>query len=217
MRLSVKLLMVSFIAMLLYGCDSNQYQIVTGPEGMLYRLNKKTGTLSIITEGGRISQPAQSQKPESVKEDQSSRLDEPIIWKESKYPGKELKARFEMMWRENKLCYKFSVYPYKSLEKIFTRKKQDYIYSLMRPGFTLELVDKNGFLVKEIKVNLWSMTKVNGDDGAPKELILNSQIDCTKQSYRSIGGYTIKWGLDGELIEDDGADFIKSSSIKSER
>ena len=87
----------------------------------------------------------------------------------------------------------------------------------MRPGFTVELMDENGFLVKEIKINLWNMTKVDGDDGVPKELVLNSQIDCTRQSYRSIGGYTIKWGLESEMIEPDGVDYIKSSPIRSER
>lgn len=217
MKLTVKSLVVLSTAILLYGCDSNQYQIVTGADGALYRFNKKTGSLSIIMEDRRMASTAQPQKTEIMKEPHSPALDKPISWKESKYPGKDLKAKFEMVWRENKLCYKFSVYPYKSLEKVFIRKKQDYIYSLMRPGFTVELVDKNGFLVKEIKINLWSMTKVDGDGGIAKELVLNSQIDCTKQSYRSIGGYAIKWGLESEMIEDDDGDYIKSALIRSER
>ena len=218
MELTVKKTLVVFsAAILLYGCDSNQYQVVTGPDGALYRFNKKTGSLSMIMEEKRLIHPAQPQKPEIVEEEHSSALDKPVSWKESKYPGKDLKAKFEMVWRENKLCYKFSVYPYKSLEKVFARKKQDYIYSLMRPGFTIELMDKNGFLVKEIKINLWSMAKVDGDNGTPKELVLNSQIDCTKQSYRSIRGYTIKWGLESEMIEPDSGDYIKSSPIRSER
>ena len=160
---------------------------------------------------------AEPQKNEIEEEDHGPALNKPIGWKESKYPGKDLKAKFEMVWREKKLCYKFSVYPYKSLERVFARKKQDYIYSLMRPGFTVELLDKNGFLVKEIKVNLWNMNRVDDDNGIPKELVLNSQIDCTKQSYRSIGGCTIKWALESEMIEDDVDVYIKSSPIKSER
>ena len=217
MRFPVKLSVLLSAVLLLYGCDSNQYQIVTGSDGALYRFNKKTGVLSMITENGKRSQPAEPRKSEIMKEEHDLALDKPIGWKESKYPGKDLKAKFEMVWRENKLCYKFSIYPYKSLEKVFARKKQDYIYSLMRPGFTVELVDKNGFLVKEIKINLWSMTKIDATDGTPKELILNSQIDCTRQSYRSINGYAIKWALESEMIEDDGGDYIKSSPIKSER
>ena len=205
------------IALSIGGCDSNQYQIVTGPDGALYRFNKKTGSLSMMMKDRSPARTAQPQRPEAVKEEDGSALDKPVSWKESKYPGKDLWGKFEMVWRENKLCYKFSIYPYKPLEKAFARKKQDYIYSLMRPGFVIELVDKNGFLVKEIKINLWSMTKVDGDDGIPKELVLNSQIDCTRQSYRSIGGCTIKWGLESEMIEPDGGDYIKSSPIKSER
>lgn len=217
MKFSMKLLAFFLITPLLYGCDSNQYQVVTGPDGALYRFNKKTGALSMMMGEKSPVQQAEPQKTEVLKEDHGPALDKPISWKESKYPGKDLKAKFDMVWRENKLCYKFSVYPYKSLERAFARKKQDYVYSLMKPGFTVELVDKNGFLVREIKINLWNMTKVDGDDGTAKELILNSQVDCTRQSYRSIGGCLIKWGLDSEMIDSDGSDYIKSSSVKSER
>ena len=96
------------------------------------------------------------------------------------------------------------------MEKIFAKKKQDYIYSIMKPGFDIELVDKNGFMVKEIKINLWSMTNIADDGGKERELVTNSQIDCTRQSYRSIGGYTIKWLLDADLIEDEKEDVFKT-------
>ena len=217
MRYPVRFLAILSVAILLYGCDSNQYQVVTCPDGALYRFNKKTGALSMMMKDKGPARTAQPQRSEVAKEEDGSALDKPVSWKESKYPGKDLRAKFEMVWRENKLCYKFSVYPYKSLEKAFARKKQDYIYSLMRQGFIVELMDKNGFLVKEIKINLWSMAKVDGDGGTAKELVLNSQIDCTRQSYISIGGCTIKWGLESEMIGPDGGDYIKSSPIKSER
>ncbi|MCX5666362.1 MAG: hypothetical protein NT036_04880 [Candidatus Omnitrophica bacterium] len=217
MRFSAKLLIILSVAILLYGCDSNQYQAVTGPDGALYRFDKKTGSLTIMIKDKGLVTAAQPKKAEVAKEEYSAAPDKPVSWKESKYPGKDLKAKFEMVWREGKLCYKFSVYPYKSLEKAFARKKQDYIYSLMKPGFNVELLDKNGFLVKEIKISLWNMAKVDDDSGAPKELVLNSQIDCTGQSYSSIGGCVIKWALESEMIEDDNSDYIKSSPIKSER
>lgn len=217
MRHPIKFLAVLSVMILFYGCDSSRYQVVTGPDGVLYRFNKKTGELTMIMKDkGMASAAAGLQKTGAAEEDRGTALDKPVSWKESKYPGKDLKARFEMVWRENRLCYKFSVYPYKSLEKMFARKKQDYVYSLMRPGFTVELLDKNGFLVKEIRINLWNMTKVDGDDGTAKELVLNSQIDCTRQSYRSIGGYTLKWGLESEMIENDTGDYIKSLPIKNE-
>jgi len=217
MRFPIKFLAILSVAILLYGCDSNQYQVVTGPDGALYRFNKKTGALSMLMKDKNLIPPVKPQISEAVKEPHDPVLDKPISWKESKYPGKDLKAKFEMVWREKKLCYKLSVYPYKSLEKVFARKKQDYIYSLMRPGFTVELLDKNGFLVKDIKVNLWSMNKIDNENGITKELVLNSQIECSRQSYRSIGGCTIKWALESEMIEDDVGDYIKSSPIKSER
>lgn len=204
------------ITLTLFGCDSNQYQIITSSDGSLYRFNRKTGELSMIMEDNKVVRLAESKKTEAVKADNENPLEKPVNWRESRFPAKNLKARLETVWRENKLCYKFSVYPYKSMEKIFAKKKQDYIYSIMKPGFNIELIDKNGFMVKEIKVNLWNMTKVAGDDGKEKELVINSQIDCTKQSYRSIGGYTIKWLLDPDLIEDEKEDFIKSSPLKSE-
>jgi hypothetical protein len=232
MKLFLNIAIFILAALLIAGCDSKQYQIVTGPDGVIYRLDKKAGTLSVI-EKDKIMPPSAESKAPEKKEDYSPALDKPVRWKESRYPGKDLKAKFEMVWREDKLCYRFSVYPYKSLEKVFAKKRQDYIYSLMKPGFTVELTDKNGFLVKEIKVNLWAMTKVDSDGSilspmvdvkpaadtgeGPKELVLNSQIDCTRQSYESIDGYRIKWGIESEMIEDDGGAYMKSPPIKSGR
>jgi hypothetical protein len=216
MRASSRLTAVFVIMFMLFGCDSNQYQIVTGSDGSLYRFNRKTGELSVIMEDKKVVRLAESQKSDVIKAENENPLDKPVNWKESRFPAKNLKARLETVWRENKLCYKFSVYPYKSLEKIFAKKKQDYLYSIIKPGLNIELIDKNGFMVKEIKINLWNMTKVMGDGGKEKELTINSQIDCTKQSYRSIGGYTIKWILDPDLIEDEKEEFIKNSAIKSE-
>lgn len=209
MRIFVNLTAIFIIAVTLFGCDQNQYQIVTGSDGSLYRFNRKTGELSMIMEDKKVVRLAESQKSEIIKPENENPLDRPINWKESRFGAKDLKARLETVWRENKLCYKFSVYPYKSMEKVFARKKQDYIYSIVKPGFDIELIDKNGFMVKEIKINLWNMTK-------EKELTINSQIDCTKQSYRSISGYNIKWLLDPDLVEDEKESFIKNPAIKSE-
>jgi hypothetical protein len=211
-RAAIVIVMIS----VLFGCDSGQYQIVTGSDGSLYRFNKKTGELSIIMEDKKVMRLSEAQKSEIMKPGEENPLDKPVNWKELRFLSKNLKARLETVWRENKLCYKFSVYPYKSLEKIFAKRKQDYVYSIMKPGFDIELVDKNGFMVKSIKINLFNMTKVTDESGKDRELTSNSQIDCSKQSYRSIGGYSIKWNLDPDLIEDEKEDFIKDSSIKSE-
>lgn len=196
------------------GCDQNQYQIVTGSDGALYRFNKKTGELSMVMEDRKVVRLSESAKTEVVTEKEEDFLEKPSDWRESKYPGKDLKIRIETVWRENKLCYKITMYPYKSLGKIFAKKQQDYVYSLMKPGFVIEFVDKNGFMVKEVKINLWNMTKVNGKDGKISELAMNSQLDCTKKSYKSIGGYNIKWSLEPDLIDDEGEEYIKSDPIR---
>jgi hypothetical protein len=211
MRYQVKFLAILCIVTLLYGCDSNKFQIVAGSDGALYRFNKKTGAVFMIMKDNSLVQLTEPQKSDIMKERRAPDLDKPVSWKESKFANKDLKAKFEMIWREESLCYKFSVYPYKSLEKVFAKKKQDYVYSMMMPGFTVELTDKNGFPIKEIKINLWSMIKVDGDDGEPKELVLNSQVDCTRQSYRSIEGCAIKWRLESEVMDDVADDAIKSS------
>lgn len=210
--------LLSFVLCLfVYGCDSNPYQVVSAPDGSLYRFNKKTGELSMVAEDKKVVKLAEGSKPALIKTEDIGALEKPLDLKESRYPGKNLKAHLETVWRENKLCYKFSVYPYKSLEKAFEKKKQDYIYSLMKPGFNIELVDKNGFLIKEIKINLWNMAKARIKDGEGEELIINSQIDCTRQSYRSLGGYIVKWQLEPDLIEDEKEVYLKSEPIRSEK
>lgn len=200
MKTMARALSFLFIMLLFSGCDSNQYQIVTAQDGSLYRFDKKTGELSAVAEGKKPAKKIENIQP----------LDKPSDWKESVYPGKNLRVKLETVWRENKLCYKFSVTPYKSLERIFEKKKQDYVYSLMKPGFTVELVDKNGFMVKDIKITLWNMARVPAKDGSREELVMNAQIDCTKDSYMSIGGYNVKWQLDSDLIDDEKDSYIKS-------
>lgn len=217
MKQAIRTSVFLFIAFFLSGCDSNQYQIVTSSDGALYRFNKKTGEMSIVMADKKVVRLLGPAKSEVINEKEDNSLEKPVNWKESRYPGKDLKAKLETVWRENKLCYRFSVYPYESLEKMFAKKKQDYVYSLMKPTFNIELVDKNSFLIKEIKINLWNMTKTNGDDGKSSELVMNSQVDCTRQSYKSIGGYNIKWLLDPDLIEDEKENYIKSSPIRSEK
>lgn len=215
MRPVLKALFFISFAGMLYGCDSNRYQVLTGSDGALYRFNKKTGELSILIDNKKSARFSESNKQTAMKAIDDSSFEKPTDWKEVSYPGKNLRTKLETVWRENKLCYKISVYPYQSLEKVFAKKKQDYVYSLMKPGFNIELVDKNGFLIKEIKVILWSMTSVEHD--GKEDLVLNSQVDCTKQSYESIGGYTVKWLLDGDLIADEKETFIKSSALRSEK
>lgn len=214
MKIIYLLSAVVFFFLILSGCDQNQYQIVTGSDGSLYRFNKKTGELSMIMEDKKVVRLSESAKTEVVSEKEDHSLERPSDWKDSRYPGKDLKVKVETVWRENKLCYKISLYPYKSLERIFAKKQQDYVYSLMKPGFNVEFVDKNGFMIREVKINLWSMTKVNGEDGKISELVVNSQLDCSKRSYRSIGGYNIKWALEPDLIADEKEEYIKSNTIQ---
>lgn len=216
MRLTAGISIFLFIALFFAGCDSNQYQIVTSPDGTLYRFNKKTGELSTVMGDKKMVRLPETHKLPFLKREDNNSLEKPSDWKESRYPGKNLKVRLETVWRENKLCYRFSAYPYRSLEKVFEKKKQDYVYSLMKPGFNIELVDRNGFLIKDIKINLWGMTKSAAADNGEEELVMNSQIDCTKESYQSIGGYSVKWMIEPELIEDEKEAYIKSTSVKSE-
>lgn len=214
MKTKFNILIVLSITLSLFGCDSNQYQIVTAPDGSLYRFNKKTGEMSIVASDKKAAPFAEASNLKPIKGDTGDSLEKPADWKESRYPGKNLKVRLETVWRENKLCYKFSAYPYRSVEKAFEKRKQDYVYSLMKPGFNIELVDKNGFMVKEVRISLWNMTRVPAGTDKEDELVMNSQIDCTKESYRSIGGYTVKWLLDPDVIEDEKEEYIKSEPLK---
>lgn len=212
MRPALKISMLLSVALLLSGCDSNQYQIVTAPDGALYRFNKKTGELSVIMDNKKVARASGSTKASVIKKKDDALLEKPEDWRDVRYPGKNLKIGLQTVWREGRLCYKCSLYPYKSLARIFARKRQDYVYSLMKPGFTIELVDKNGFIVKEIKIILWHMVKARSEDGS-EELVINSQTDCSRESYESIGGYTVKWFLEENLIDDEEEQYLKSSSL----
>ena len=92
MKRSFSSAVVLVMIFVLFGCDSGQYQIITGSDGSLYRFNKKTGELSMIMEDKKVVRLSETQKADMVKSVEENPLDKPINWKESRFPAKTKKS-----------------------------------------------------------------------------------------------------------------------------
>jgi hypothetical protein len=214
----MKKLLVLFLIFLFFlsSCEQNPYQLVKGENGTVYRLNKKTGQISIIKDDKVID--LETPEAIAVKKIREKTLEELKEWGERQIPGKKLYVKLETSWRENKLLYKFTAYPYESLKAILSSKNLDYYTALQRSQqkFIIELLDKNGFVIKEIDIKLWEMTRIVDEEGNPIEMVMNSQIDCSKEIYESINDYSIKWSLEIKLIPTQYEDYRKELISKIE-
>jgi len=203
-----------FIVALFSGCDiseyqlvkekrkldeSENYQLIEGKNGEIYRIDKKTGEMVVIKNNKII--PIELAESQIDRELLEKKLQEPIDWHEIQIPGKRLKTNLVMSWRDNKIYYKFNIYPYQSLLKIEALRKDDYRKYLTQK-ITISLLDKNGFLIKEIDIYLKEMTYVVDDKNNITHKSINSNLNFDKNDYIAIANYTIAWYLEDNLIPD---------------
>lgn len=190
-------LYLPLLLIIILGCEQDKFQMVKGGDGRTYRLNKRSGEMSLINENEII--PLETPQSKEMKQILDTTLEDPIDWGAIQIPGKNLNVKLITSWREGKLYYQFIVSPYASLEGIYNKKENEPSYGL-NYGFTMELVDKNGFVIKSIPISLWFMTKTVNNIGEPIQVSINSNIELSSSEYKAITSYTPIWSLDMELI-----------------
>ena len=191
----------------LFGCEQNPYQIVKGENGNTYRLNKKTGEMSILKEDKLV--PIKTPEQLEAMQYDEKKLEDTINWKEIQILGKNLYVKLQTSWREGVLYYKFYVYPYSGIQYALTKPFRNYQDNLDRANqsFTIQLLDKNGFVIKAILVDLISMTEVVNALEIGCELMKSSSIECSKETYESIGNYNIQYLLKTDLMQNQKPDY----------
>ncbi|MFH1093544.1 MAG: hypothetical protein V1739_05235 [Candidatus Omnitrophota bacterium] len=230
-----KIVFVALLLFLLTSCDKlpaaqeSQYQLMKAVDGSVYRLNKKTGQVSVI-KGDEIVpiKPAQSKpevKPaetnpekEQPKEDPQSILpastplpvnihvdytaEEMKDWSEQQFQAKNLKVRFKSAWQSGVLHYEFEAYPYLSLKKMLDKKEEDVYYQRKWHGFVIKLVDEEGVIINVIPIKLWDMARTIDNKGKFESLVIKNKIELPEDEYIRITGYNLDWKLDRLLIPD---------------
>jgi len=226
------------------GCDSfyrdkpaapePSYQMITGRDGALYRLNKKTGEVDLID--GKSILPLKTGAADSIKitdaekkteqsvvpaeaagtpentapaaaADNKPSLSEPAAarhWPELQLNGKNLKCSLQTQWEADTLRYTFEVYPYSSLKKMIDRKEQDIYYQRKWHGFIVRLLDADRDVVKQLSFKLWDMARIFDENGRFASVKTSASVEMDKTQYESVVDYAVSWKIDWMLIPEYG-------------
>ena len=192
--------------------DALKYQLIREKDGSIYRLNRETGTLTLVNAKGDASDkliasdlaynsPGSTEVPVSVPEAfidsaLADKLAEPKDLGKIRMPGEELNADLKISWREENIHYLLRIYPYSSLMEIYNQNLALYAQ------FIIRLYDGSGFLLKEIPVDLLSMDEIKDPSGKGVEVKISSSMRLSHKLYQDIFSYDIQWKLNSDLIPD---------------
>ncbi|MCK4993415.1 MAG: hypothetical protein KAS13_00025 [Candidatus Omnitrophica bacterium] len=231
-----KISILILLVLTLTSCDrlpegqTSNYQLMKAADGLLYRLNKKTGQVSVIkgdaiapikstmpkpeVKSAEISPQEekpqeenlttlQEKAPKTVSNVQVDYTDESMKdWNEQQFQGKNLKVKFKSAWKESILYYEFEAYPYLSLKKMLDKKEEDVYYQRKWHGFVIKLVDEENVIVKVIPIKLWDMARTIDNKGKFAGMVIKEKIELPEDEYIRIIGYNLDWKLDLLLIPD---------------
>ncbi len=224
------------VLMCLIGCDkspeslSSHYQLMKAVDGSVYRLNKKTGQVSVIKGDEIVAIKSVNSKPEvkaaetSAKKDQAEEENLDSMpekqqlqvnnvqvdyseenmkdWSEQQFHGKNLKVKFRSAWKDGVLQYEFEAYPYLSLKKMLDKKEEDVYYQRKWHGFVIKLVDEEGVIINVIPIKLWNMARTMDNKGRFEAMVTKDKMELPEDEYIRITGYSLDWKLDRLLIPD---------------
>ncbi|MFH2137467.1 MAG: hypothetical protein ABII88_03025 [Candidatus Omnitrophota bacterium] len=210
----------TIISFFLAGCDNlpfmpDKFQMIKGPDGAIYKLNKKTGEITVIKSGSFVAEDLsvnQTDAPGDGSDDDSGyasldtsemiaiELANPREWTERQINGKNLKAKLTTYWKEGNFYYHFTVAPYASLKKMMERKEKDVYYRLRKHGFIIKFIDGNEFVIKELTLLLTDMDKVLDQKDNTIALETNESVALGMRECAQIRDFLLTADLDWMTI-----------------
>lgn len=171
----------------LLGCgESNRYEMTKDANGRTVRLDKKTGEVAVI-ENNQIAV-LKNHKEVEQEAKKTSLLEAPKVWPVFDVPQLGgLKAILTTVWRDDRLAYRFSVYPF--TKKLETQLKKPFSTF----GLKIGLYDDNGFKVTEIILPIVRLSQNVDDKGEVLGLSANDGIPLSSSSYTQISTWNIMW------------------------
>jgi len=179
---------ISALSILLIGCGSKQsvetWDLVTTSNGLVYRINKKTGEVSLVA-GAQVTKldELSEQKKEGAKKSYLRNWPAQSV----KHLG-DLSLRLKTTWRDGKLHYILTVSPYSSQ----IQKQRETSFSEAR--FIINFYDSDGFELFSLPVKLSEMTGVVDDTGKIGSMQANGSVVCSVDTYEALGDSGIGWG-----------------------
>lgn len=109
-------------------------------------------------------------------------------------PLKNAKFNLTTKWEDNVVHYKFSMsgYPDKK-EKEGPLNAKHSPYYATKGAFTINLLDGNGFKIKDKEIEFNKMTRTVTNNGNPLGLSINDSFYMNPDDYRKIKYWEITW------------------------
>lgn len=173
------------LSILLLGCDSKpDWDLVTASNGLVYRINKKTGEVSLVV-GAQISKLDEFRGPKPEPGKKTYVRDWPV---QSVKSLGDISLRLKTTWRDGKLHYILAVSPYSAqIQK--ERERQ-----LSGAQFIINFFDTDGFELVSLPVKISEMTGVVDDAGKTDSMRATGSSACSVETYEALGVCSIGWG-----------------------
>lgn len=172
---------------LILGCEKNSDFELTLQGGKLYRLDKRSGQVSVI-EGSKIL--PLEEATTDVAKDAILLLRNSKTWPQIFLPQVDsLRLNLTTRWREGDIYFIFTVSPY---NQRLRDAHQAY------PGsrnFKLRLLDEDGFVILEKQVDITDMARIVDQANSPTAMQFNSHVTCSAEVYLAIKQWTCVWQL----------------------
>jgi hypothetical protein len=169
------------------GCDggdkSGPYELLKADNGLVYRINKASGQVSLIA-GTQVT---------TLDEWGGTKNGEPKRsylrnWPETTMNQLgDLSLVLKTTWRDGTLLYVLRACPYAG------RLEAERNSKTSAARFNLNFNDADGFQVLSIPVEVAEMTRELDEKGVPSALSVNSSTSCTVGTYESIKGWSAGW------------------------
>jgi hypothetical protein len=170
----------------LMGCerkDPQPYELVNAGNGLLYRVNKSSGEVSVIA-GSQLTKLEEWTGPKK-EEPKKSYVANWLAQTNSALGNLVLELKTN--WREGKMYYILRLSPYAGRIEAELKK------SPMTARFDLNFYDSEGFQVLTIPVQLAETSRTVDSDGKFSSVRVNSTVQCSAEMYESIKGWLASW------------------------
>lgn len=199
----------ALLSILLLGCEKKErYTIEQGKDGRVYRLDRETGEMAVVT-GDKligISTPEQQKSEKKFEVDLAQEKEWPIHVIPTPH---NLSCRLKTSWREGKMYYIFSVHPVKKAPVDASEKQTESSSSTATKNWewrdqyiddisnhiTIHMNDSGGFKLAEIGVPFYKLIRIVDDKGEPSNIQNEGNVQCTSEIYRALVDWSMQWSL----------------------
>ena len=177
------------LAILLVACDSKEstenWGLVASSNGLVYRINKTTGGVSLIageqgTELVELNERNRDDAKKNYLKDWPVQIIEPLG---------DITVSLKTTWRDGKLHYQLSAYPYRSALKKAREEKS----ILADAAFVIVLFDRDGFELESIPVRISAMSGIVDDSGKISAMRATGSRVCSVDTYDALGSAAVQW------------------------